>query len=204
MLIEINPYSPDQRLINDVVQHLRKGAVIIYPTDTVYSMGCDFNNKKALEKLSKLKGVKLKQANFSIICEDLSNISDYTTTIDRSVFKLLKKSLPGPFTFILPASRIIPKTFDNKKSTIGIRVPENDIIRAIVAELGNPLVTTSIHDEDEIMEYSTDPYAIYEKYENDVDFVIDGGFGNLEASTVVDCTGDYPEIIRQGIGEIDL
>lgn len=203
MLIEINPYSPDQRLIVDIVQQLKKGAVIIYPTDTVYSMGCDLYNKKGLEKLAKLKGVKLKQANFSIICDSLSNISEYTTTIDRSIFKLLKKSLPGPYTFILPASKIIPKIFDNKKSTIGIRVPDQDIITAIVKELGNPLVTTSIHDDDEILEYSTDPYQIYEKYENDVDIVIDGGYGNLEASTVVDCTEGYPEIIRQGIGEID-
>lgn len=204
MLVEINQYSPDQRLINDIVKKLRAGAIIIYPTDTVYSMGCDFNSKKAMEKLAKLKGIKLKHANFSIICEDLSNISDYTTTIDRSVFKLLKKSLPGPFTFILPASRIIARTFDSKKNTIGIRVPDHDIIRAIVKELGNPLVTTSIHDEDEIMEYSTDPYAIFEKYENIVDYVIDGGFGQLEASTVVDCTDGEPEILRQGIGILDL
>lgn len=204
MLIEINPYSPDQRLINDVVKALKKGAVIIYPTDSVYSMGCDLYNKKGLEKLAKLKGVKLKQANFSIICDSLSNISEFTTTIDRSIFKLLKKSLPGPFTFILPASKIIPKLFDSKKSTIGIRVPNQDIITAIVKELGNPLVTTSIHDEDEILEYSTDPYQIYEKYEDQVDIVIDGGYGNLEASTVIDCTESYPEIIRQGIGEIDL
>lgn len=204
MLVEINPYSPDSRLIDDIVSKLKKGAIIIYPTDTVYSMGCDLNNKKALEKLAKMKGIKLKQANFSIICEDLSNISEYTTTIDRSIFKLLKKSLPGPFTFILPASKIIPKIFDSKKSTIGIRVPDHAIIQEIVKSLGNPLVTTSIHDEDEILEYSSDPYAIYEKYEDAVDYVIDGGYGNLDASTVVDCTDGHPEIIRQGIGILDL
>lgn len=202
MLIEINPYNIDKRLLSQVVDALRSGGIIIYPTDSVYAMGCDLKNKRALEKLAKLKGIKLSQANFSIICYDLSNISEYTKNFDRSIFKMLKSNLPGPFTFILNATNEIPKLFNSNKKTIGIRVPDHDLIREIVKELGNPIVTTSIHDDDEIMEYTTDPYQIFEKYEGKVDMIIDGGFGNLYASTVVDCTEDVPEIIRQGIGEL--
>ncbi|MEZ4936428.1 MAG: L-threonylcarbamoyladenylate synthase [Crocinitomicaceae bacterium] len=202
MLIEINPYNIDKRLLKQVVDVLRNGGIIIYPTDSVYAMGCDLKNRRALEKLAKLKGIKLSQANFSIICYDLSNISEYTKNFDRSIFKLLKHNLPGPFTFILNATNEIPKLFDSNKKTIGIRVPDHDLIREIVKELGNPIVTTSIHDEDEIMEYTTDPYQIYEKYDGKVDMIIDGGFGNLYASTVVDCTEDEPVIIREGIGEL--
>lgn len=202
MLIEINPYNIDKRLLKQVVDTLRAGGIIIYPTDSVYAMGCDFKNKRALEKLAKLKGIKLSQANFSLICYDLSNISEYTKNFDRSTFKLLKSNLPGPFTFILNATNEIPKLFNSNKKTVGIRVPDHDLIREIVNELGNPIVTTSIHDDDEIMEYTTDPYQIYEKYEGKVDMIIDGGFGNLYATTVVDCTTEEPEIIRQGIGEL--
>ncbi|MCB0479543.1 MAG: threonylcarbamoyl-AMP synthase [Crocinitomicaceae bacterium] len=202
MLIEINPYNIDKRLLKQVVDVLRNGGIIIYPTDSVYAMGCDLKNRRALEKLAKLKGIKLCQANFSIICYDLSNISEYTKNFDRSIFKLLKHNLPGPFTFILNATNEIPKLFDSNKKTIGIRVPDHDLIREIVKELGNPIVTTSIHDEDEILEYTTDPYQIYEKYDGKVDLIIDGGFGNLYASTVVDCTEDEPIIIREGIGEL--
>lgn len=202
MLIEINPYNIDKRLLKQVVEVLRDGGIIIYPTDSVYAMGCDLKNKRALEKLAKLKGVKLNKANFSIICHDLSNISEYTKNFDRSTFKLLKSNLPGPFTFILNATNEIPKLFNSNKKTIGIRVPDHDLIREIVKELGNPIVTTSIHDEDEIMEYTTDPYQIYEKYDGKVDMVIDGGFGNLYASTVVDCTEGEPVILRKGIGDL--
>lgn len=202
MLIEINPYNIDKRLLKQVVDVLRSGGIIIYPTDSVYAMGCDLRNKRALEKLAKLKGIKLSQANFSLICYDLSNISEYTKNFDRSTFKLLKANLPGPFTFILNCTNEIPKLFNSNKKTVGIRIPDHDLIREIVNELGNPIVTTSIHDDDEIMEYTTDPYQIYEKYDGKVDLIIDGGFGNLYATTVVDCTTAEHVILREGIGEL--
>lgn len=202
MIIEINQDNIDDRLIDQCVTSLRKGGIIIFPTDTVYAMGCDLMNKKALNALAKLKGIKLSKANFSIICHDLSNISDYVKHIDRPTFKLLKQSLPGPFTFIMNATNEVPRLFDSNKREIGIRVPDNKIILEIVKALGNPVATTSLHnDEDEIQEYFADPYAIYERYEDDVDIIIDGGPGNLNVSTVVNCT-DGIEIIRQGIGEL--
>lgn len=205
MLVEINPENIDKRLIQQAVDSLKKGGIIIFPTDTVYSMGCDLYNKKALNNLAKLKDVKLSKANFSIICHDLSNLSEYVKQIDRPTFKLLKQSLPGPFTFIMNATNEIPKLFDTNKKEIGIRIPDNKIILEIVEKLGNPVATTSLHNhEDTIMDYFVDPYAIYERFDEDVDMIIDGGYGNLEASTVVDCTGSSPEIIRQGIGRIDL
>jgi len=203
MIIEINPNNIDSRLIDDAVKSLRSGGIIIFPTDTVYSMGCDLRNKKALEKLAKLKEIKLKKANFSIICHDLSNLSEYVKPIDRPIFKLLKNSLPGPFTFILNATTEVTKIFDSNKKEIGIRIPDNNIILEIVKKLGNPVVTTSLHnEEDTILDYFTDPYTIYENYDEKVDLIIDGGFGKLEASTVVDCTSNAPEIIRQGIGKL--
>ncbi len=205
MLIEINPDNIDQRLIDQAVDVLKKGGIIIFPTDTVYAMGCDLYNKKALNALATLKGIKLKKANFSIICRDLSHLSDYVKHIDRPTYKLLNKSLPGPFTFILTATNEIPRLFDRNKKEVGIRIPDNAIIRTIVEHLGNPVATTSLHDdEDEILDYFIDPYAIYEKYDDKVQLILDGGFGNLEASTVVDCTDGYPEIVRQGIGELDI
>lgn len=205
MLIEINEHNIDERLISQVVEALRKGAIIIFPTDTVYAMGCDLQNKKALKNLATLKGIKLKKANFSIICSDLSTLSDYVKHIDRPTYKLLNRNLPGPFTFILTANNDVPRLFDSNKKEIGIRIPNNAIIRRLVEELGNPIATTSLHDdEDEILDYFVDPYAIYERYDNKVEWIIDGGFGNLEASTIVDCTGNEPEIIRQGIAEIEL
>jgi tRNA threonylcarbamoyl adenosine modification protein (Sua5/YciO/YrdC/YwlC family) len=168
-------------------------------------MGCDLFNKKALNNLARLKDVKLSKAQFSIICHDLSHLSDYVKQIDRPIFKLLKQSLPGPFTFIMNATNEIPRLFDTNRKEIGIRIPDNNIILEIVRELGNPIATTSLHNqEDEIMDYFTDPYAIYERYDDDVEMIIDGGFGNLEASTIIDCTGSAPEIIRQGIGKLDL
>jgi tRNA threonylcarbamoyl adenosine modification protein (Sua5/YciO/YrdC/YwlC family) len=205
MLIEINPNNIDLRLIKQAVDLLKKGGVIIFPTDTVYSMGCDLYSKKGLNDLAALKGVKLNKASFSIICHDLSNLSEYVRQIDRSIFKLLKQALPGPFTFILQASNEVPKLFDSNKKEIGIRIPDNEIILEIVRQLGNPIATTSLHnDDDEILEYFTDPYAIYERFDDRVPMIIDGGYGNLEASTIVDCTGGAPEILRQGIGNINL
>lgn len=205
MLIEINEENIDERLIEQAVVILRKGGVIIFPTDTVYSMGCDLYNKKALNTLATLKGLKLKKANFSIICSDLSNLSEYVKHIDRPTYKLLNRSLPGPFTFILTATNEIPRLFDTNKKEVGIRIPANKIITRIVEVLGNPVATTSLHNnEDEILDYFVDPYSIYEKFDNKVELIIDGGPGNLEASTVVDCTDGQMEIIRQGIGEIEL
>lgn len=204
MIIEINPENIDRRLIEDVVEVLKKGGIIIFPTDTVYSMGCDLFNKKALNELARLKDIKLSKANFSIICHDLSDISDYVKQIDRPTFKLLKQSLPGPFTFILNATNEVPRLFDSKKREIGIRIPNNTILMEIVKALGNPIATTSLHnEEDTIQDYFADPYMIYERYENKVALVIDGGIGNLDASTVVDCTNGV-EIVRQGIGILDV
>jgi tRNA threonylcarbamoyl adenosine modification protein (Sua5/YciO/YrdC/YwlC family) len=205
MIIEINPNNIDDRLIDQAVKSLQKGEIIIFPTDTVYSMGCDLRNKKALEKLATLKDVKLKKSNFSIICHDLSNLSEYVKHIDRPTFKLLKNSLPGPFTFIMNATQEVTKIFDSNKKEIGIRIPDNNIILEIVKKLGNPIATTSLHnDEDQILDYFTDPYTIFENYDDKVDLIIDGGAGKLEASTVIDCTDGSPEIIRQGIGIINL
>ena len=201
MLLNIHPDNPDSKRLDQVVEILRKGGIIIYPTDTVYSIGCDLNNVKAVAKVAQLKGLKPEKANFSIICEDLSDIATYAH-VRNNDYKLMRKHLPGPFTFILNGTSNIPKIFKNKKRTIGIRVPDNNIARELVARLGNPIIATSVHDEDEIIEYTTDPELIHEKYNHAVDVVINGGFGNNEASTIVDLTGDEPEIIRKGIGEI--
>ncbi len=200
MLIKIHPVNPDQRQILKVVDVLKKGGVIIYPTDTVYGLGCDIFNQKAVERVARIKNVKLEKTDFSFIFNDMSHLSDFTRQIDNTVFKLMKKYLPGPYTFILPASNRVPKIFKNKKKTVGIRIPDNLITREIVNELGHPILTTSIHDEDEILEYTTDPELIHEKYEQMVDMVIDGGYGNNTPSTVIDCTNETPEVIRPGIG----
>lgn len=204
MLIKIYPENPDERRIQQVIDVLKKGGVIVYPTDSVYSMGCDMANKRAVEKMAQLKGVKLEEANFSLICYDLSNISEYTVQFGTDIYKMMKRALPGPYTFILNANKNIPKLFQSKKQTIGIRVPDNNIARTIVNQLGNPMLSTSVHDDDEILEYTTDPELIHERYDGQIDLVIDGGFGNNEASTVIDCTGETPEILRQGIGEVDF
>jgi tRNA threonylcarbamoyl adenosine modification protein (Sua5/YciO/YrdC/YwlC family) len=203
-MIEINPDNIDSRLINQAVSVLKKGGIIIFPTDTVYSMGCDLYNKKALHELARLKNIKLNKANFSIICHDLSNISEYVKQIDRPTFKLLKQVLPGPFTFILNATNEVPRLFESKKREIGIRIPNNKILLKIVEELGNPIATTSLHnEEDTIQDYFADPNMIYERYTDKVDLVINGGYGNLDASTVVDCTNGV-EIVRQGIGILEI
>ena len=202
-LIKLYNENPDPRQIRKIVECLQGGGVIIYPTDTVYGMGCDIHNHKAIERVAQLKGVKADKANFSFICFDLSHISDYTKQLSTPIYKLLKRTLPGPFTYILNANNNVPKLFENKKKTVGIRIPDNNIILEIVKELGNPILTTSIHDEDEIIEYTTDPELIYEKFEDLVDIVIDGGYGDIVPSTIVDCTTEEPSIIRQGKGILE-
>jgi tRNA threonylcarbamoyl adenosine modification protein (Sua5/YciO/YrdC/YwlC family) len=200
MLIKIHPKNPSPRQIKTVVECLYDGGIIIYPTDTVYGLGCDIFKSKAVEKIALIKGIKKEKANFSFICHDLSQLSDYTKPISNEIYKLMKTSLPGPFTFILNANNKVPKLFQSKKKSVGIRIPDNNIISEIVKELGNPIMSTSIHDEDEIIEYTTDPELIHEKYENIVDIVIDGGYGDNEASTIVDCTTDEIMILREGKG----
>jgi len=200
-LIPIHPKNPELRKIEEVVKILRNDGVIIYPTDTVYAMGCDIYNTKAMEKLSRIKGVKPEKANFSFICYDLSHISDFTSPFPTSIYKLMRRNLPGAFTFILNANNAIPKLFKNNKRTVGIRVPDNNIIRELVKQLGNPIATTSLHIPEE-MEYPNHPELIYEAYENAVDAVIDGGMGGILPSTIVDCTEDEPTITRQGSGDL--
>ncbi len=202
-LIKLYEENPDSKRIKEVVSILKKGGLIIYPSDTVYALGCDISNTKALEKIARIKGVKLEKANFSFVCSDLSNLSDYVKQIDTPTFKILKRALPGPYTFILPGNNNLPKVFKKKKE-VGIRVPDNQIVNQLVQELGNPIISTSIKDEDEIIEYTTDPELIYEKWNNLVDVVIDGGFGGNVASTVIDLTNDEPQIIREGKGDIDI
>jgi tRNA threonylcarbamoyl adenosine modification protein (Sua5/YciO/YrdC/YwlC family) len=203
MLVRLFNENPNPREIRKIVEVLRDGGLIIYPTDTVYGLGCDITNAKAVEKVARWKGVNVEKSNFSFICSDFSHLSLYTRPISSSVFKLLKKNLPGPFTFILEASNQVPKYFKGKKKTVGIRIPDNNIIREIVAELGNPILSTSIHDEDEILEYTTDPELIYEKYQDLADIVIDGGHGELQASTIVDCSNNEIVIVREGKGILE-
>ena len=204
MLLKIYPDSPGEKAIQQVADILHKGGVIIYPTDTVYGLGCDITNQKAIEKVARIRNIKPEKANFSFICYDLGNIAAYTRPIDNHCFRVLKKALPGPFTFIFNASHNVPKLLSSNKKTVGIRVPNNNIAREIVRVLGNPILSTSIHDEDDIIEYSTDPELIYEKYRDQVDIVIDGGYGGNVASTVVDCTtGDF-EVLREGKGDLGL
>lgn len=202
-IIKIYPDKPSEAAIAKVVKVLKDGGLVIYPTDTVYGLGCDITNSRALEKIAKIKGVKLEKANFSFICHDLSNLSDYVKQIDTSTFKLLKRALPGPYTFILPGNNNLPKEF-KKKTTVGIRVPDNSIALEIVRQLGNPIVSTSIRDEDEVIEYTTDPELIFEKWQNLVDLVIDGGYGDNMGSTIIDLSGDEPIIIREGKGSLDI
>lgn len=203
MLIKIYPNNPNEKQLAEVVTCLRNGGIIIYPTDTVYGLGCDIYQAKAIEKLCKIRNINPDKANLSFICADLSHLSDFVKPIDNAVFRVLKHALPGPFTFILNANNKVPKLLHSNKKTVGIRVPDNDIARSIVKLLGNPIVSTSIHDDDEVVEYSTDPELIYEKYKDLVDMVIDGGYGELQASTVVDYTSDEPVIVRQGKGDFE-
>lgn len=201
--IRIYEENPNPKAVKRVVEALRDGGLVIYPTDTIYGLGCDITNTGALERIAQIRGVKLDKANFSFICEDLSNLSDYVRQIDTPTFKILKRSLPGPYTFILPGNNNLPTVF-KKKKTVGIRVPDNNICRALVAGLGNPIVSTSIKDDDEVLEYTTDPELILEKWDHLVDIVIDGGYGDNVPSTVIDLTGTEPVVIREGKGDLDV
>ncbi|RAJ11870.1 L-threonylcarbamoyladenylate synthase [Olleya aquimaris] len=201
--IKIYEENPNPKAIKKVVEVLKKGGLIIYPTDTVYGLGCDITNTKALERVARIKGVKLDKANFSFICHDLSNLSDYVKQIDSTTFKILKRALPGAYTFILPGSKTLPAAFKKKKE-VGIRVPNNNIALEIVKALGNPIVSTSIRDEDTILEYTTDPELILEKWDKLVDLVIDGGYGDNQASTIIDLSGDEPLIVREGKGSLEI
>jgi len=201
--LKIYEENPNPREIQKVVDVLKNGGLVIYPTDTVYGLGCDITNAKALERIAKIKGIKLDKANFSFVCNDLSHLSDYVKQIDTPTYKILKRALPGPYTFILPGSNSLPKVF-KKKKTVGIRVPDNNIARIIVRTLGNPIISTSIHDEDDVLEYTTDPELIFEKWQNLVDLVIDGGYGDNTPSTVIDLTDDVPDVIREGKGSLDI
>ncbi len=202
-LIKIYEDNPNPKAIREVVEVLKKGGLVIFPSDTVYGLGCDITNNKALEKVARIKGVKLEKANFSFICEDLSNLSDYVKQINTQTFKILKRALPGPYTFILPGNNNLPKVFKKKKE-VGIRVPDNNIVLAIVKELGNPIITTSIKDDDDIIEYTTDPGLILEKWDKLVDVVIDGGYGGNIPSTVINLCGEEPELIREGKGSLEV
>jgi tRNA threonylcarbamoyl adenosine modification protein (Sua5/YciO/YrdC/YwlC family) len=204
MIIKIYNENPNPRHIRKVADMLESGGIIIYPTDTVYAMGCDVKAVKAIEKIARFKGMNPLNPDLSLIFHDMSQLSEYTIIRDNNIFKLLKRNLPGPFTFIVQANSQIPKMFRNKKKTVGIRIPSNPIILEIVRELGRPVVTTSVHDQDEILEYTTDPELIYEKYRDFADIIVDGGYGKNEASTIVDCTGDEFIIVRQGLGELEL
>lgn len=205
MLLKIHPETPSERQIRRVAEVLRNDGIIIYPTDTVYALGWSINNTKADERISQIRQDKKQRTNFSLICKDLSQASEFTKPVDKSTFKLLKHNLPGPFTFLLPASNKIPRIYGGKKNVVGIRIPDNNIPLAIVEELGYPLMTTSLHNnDDQLMEYMADPQMIFEKYEKQVDIIIDGGLGNLDGSTVVDCSNHEPAIVREGIGELVL
>jgi len=201
--IKIYNENPNPKEIDKVVSLLKKGGLIIYPTDTVYGLGCDITNSKALEKIARLKNIKLAKANLSFICNDLSHLSDYVKQIDTPTYKVLKRALPGAYTFILPGNNNLPRAFKNKK-TVGIRIPDNNIIREIVKQLGNPIISTSIRDEDDVIEYTSDPELIFEKWQNIVDVVIDGGYGGNQPSTVIDLSKDEIEIVREGKGSLDI
>ncbi len=202
-LIKIYPENPNEKEILKVVEVLKRGGVIIYPSDTVYALGCDIYNARAMDRVAKIKGIKLEKNTFSFVCNDLSHLSDYVKQIDTRTFKLLKRALPGAYTFVLPAINNLPRGF-KKRKTVGIRVPDNNIPREIVKRLGSPIVSTSIHDEDEVIEYTTDPELIYEKWQDLVDIVIDGGYGDNVASTVIDLSDGEAEVIREGKGSLDV
>lgn len=205
MLLRLNYDNPHPKDIQFIVDCLKNDGVIIYPTDTVYSIGCDITRPKAIEKLCRLKNIKPEKANFSFVCSDLSHLSNFARPISNSTFRVMKKALPGPYTFILEANNNVPKLLKQNKKTVGIRVPDNVICNTIITALGNPIITTSLHNtDDDIMDYFTDPEVIHREYENKVDIVIDGGFGNLYASTVIDCSGDELLVLREGLGSLDI
>jgi len=204
MFIRLYPVNPNPRHIRKVVDVMEEGGIIIYPTDTIYAMGCDIRAIRSIEKIARFKGLNPKNPDMSLIFHDMSQLSEYTVIRDNAIFKLLKRNLPGPFTFIVQANNQIPKLFKNKKKTVGIRIPDNNIVLELVRELGRPIITTSIHDQDEIIEYTTDPELIYEKYREFANIIINGGYGKNEASTIVDCTSDEIQIVRQGLGILEL
>lgn len=204
MLVKINPDNPEGRKINQAVEVLQAGGVIVYPTDTVYGLGCDIYNAKAVDRICKLRGLDPVKARLSFICKDISQVADYAQQIDNTVFRLMKKNLPGAFTFVLKSNNKVPKMFKNRKRTIGIRIPDNNISKALVETLDRPILTASLKSDDEIMEYFTDPIDINEDFGKLVDMVIDGGIGNNQPSTVVDCTDDEPVILRQGTGTLEM
>lgn len=205
MLLRINDKNIPEKTITEIVNCLKNGGIIIYPTDTVYALGGDITQPKVLEKICKLKGIKLEKSNFSFVCSNLSHLSEYTKPIPNHIFRIMKKALPGPYTFILEANKNVPKLLKQNKDTIGIRVPDNLICREIVEQLGNPIISTSLHDSsDDILEYFSDPEVIHNEYEKKVDIVVDGGFGNIYASTVIDCSGDEIVVIREGLGSLDV
>jgi len=203
MLVKLYEKNPDPKIISEVVSTLERGGLIIYPTDTVYGLGCDISKNRAVERVAKIKGVKPDKANFAFICSDLSHLSDYAKVLDNNTFKLMKSSLPGPYTFILNANGNVPKILKQKKKTVGIRIPDNNIILEIVRQLGRPILTTSLKEEDDIMEYPTDPEVIYHEYKDLVEIVIDGGYGGIVPSTIIDCTESEPVLIREGLGVVD-
>ena len=203
MYIKLYNENPNPRQVRQVCEVLDSGGVIIYPTDTVYGLGCDIYKQRAIERVARIKGVKPEKADFSFIVSDLSHLSDYTRNVDNRIFKLMKSCFPGPFTFLLPASNQVPRILKNRKKTVGIRIPDNNIILTIVKELGHPILTTSIHDYDKILEYTTDPEIIYENFKDRIDLLIDGGYGGNVPSTIIDCTKDEPVIIRQGLGVVN-
>jgi tRNA threonylcarbamoyl adenosine modification protein (Sua5/YciO/YrdC/YwlC family) len=203
MLLKIYTKNPSEKNIRKVVQVLSNGGVVIFPTDTIYAIGCNIYSPKALDRIARIKGLNPKNANFSFLCYDLSQLSDYTRPISNDVYKLMRRTLPGPYTYILNANSKVPKIFSNKKKTVGIRIPENNILSEIIRELGNPIMSTSIHDDDEIIEYSTDPELIHERYKDMVDIVIDGGLGDNTPSTIIDCTGEEILMVREGKGEVE-
>lgn len=203
MLVKLYNSNPDPQLVSEIVDLLQRGGVIIYPTDTVYGIGCDITKARAVERVARIKGVKPEKADFAFICSDLSHLSDFAKQVDNNTFKLMKAYLPGPYTFILNASSNVPKILKQKKKTVGIRVPDNNIIVEIVRQLGHPILTTSLKEDDEIVEYFTDPEVIHDEYKDLVDLVIDGGYGGLIPSTILDCTGDEPVVLREGLGEVD-
>lgn len=203
MLIKLYEENPDPRQVIKVVELLQNGGVIIYPTDTVYGIGCDITKARAVERVARIKGIRPEKAKFSFICSDLSHLSDFARQVDNNTFKLMKSYLPGPYTFILNASNQVPKSIKQHRKTVGIRIPDNNIILEIVRHLGHPILTTSLKEEDQILEYPTDPELIHEEYEYLVDAVIDGGYGGIVPSTIIDCSGEQPEIIREGLGQVD-
>ncbi|MEN8201384.1 MAG: L-threonylcarbamoyladenylate synthase [Bacteroidota bacterium] len=203
MLLKLYEQNPDPRLIDKIVELLKYGGVIIYPTDTVYGMGCDITKARAVERVARIKGIKPEKARFSFLCSDLSHLSDFARHVDNRTFKLMKSYLPGPYTFILNASNQVPKSIKQKRKTVGIRIPDNNIILEIIRQLGHPILTTSLKKDDRILEYPTDPELIFEEYRDLVDVVIDGGYGGIVPSTVLDCSGDEPEVIREGLGEVE-